>query len=147
VGAESGGSGIVVAEATPVVRESATVSDAALRSAVSPVTVSAAEPASVSTGLLPQPLPTSAAALIVTTSFAPLAVIEVAPDPVVMAKLLSVASPVVTDSDPGKPPTLRLPTHPVTTSSADPDSVSDAVSASAPALTVTASLLPPSVIA
>ena len=100
---------------------------------------------SVSAALLPQPLP-SAAALIVTVSFAPLAVIEVAPDPVVMAKLLSVASPVVRLSAPVRAPTLRLPTRPVTTSAAEPDRVSVAFSARAAALTVTTSLLPLAVI-
>ena len=132
---------IVLSEASPVVTVSAPVSEAALRSATRPVTVSAAEPESVSAALLPQPLP-SAAALIVTVSFAPLAVIEVAPDPVVMAKLLSVASPVVRLSAPVRAPTLRLPTRPVTTSAAEPDRVSVAFSARAAALTVTTSLLP-----
>ena len=44
----------------------------------------------------------SAVALTVTTSLAPLAVIEVAPEPVVMAMPLSAALPVVTVSAPVK---------------------------------------------
>ena len=65
--------------ASPVVTVSAPVSEPAAISPTSPVTVSAAEPASVSAVFS-----ASEVALTVTTSLAPLAVIEVAAEPVVM---------------------------------------------------------------
>src|SRR6185295_3790960 len=127
---------IVLSDASPVVTESVPVSEAALMLPTSPVTISVAEPTSVSAVLL-----ASAEALIVSASFAPLAVIEVTPDPVVMAILSSVALPVVTFSAPVSEPALRLPTRPVTVSTAVPESVRVVFSASAVALTVTISLV------
>ena len=59
---------------------------------------------------------------------------------------MSAASPVVTVSAPVSEPAVRLPTRPVTTSAAEPASVSVVFSASAVALTVTASLAPLAVI-
>ncbi len=63
----------------------------------------------------------SADALIVNVSPAPLAVIEVAAEPVVIAMALSTASPVVTVSAPVKEPAAIFPIRPVTVSAAEPD--------------------------
>ena len=57
-------------------------------------------------------------------SLAPLAVIEVAAEPVVIEMPLSAALPVVTVSAPVSELALMSPTSPVTTSAADPVSVS-----------------------
>ena len=76
----------------------------------------------------------------VTTSLAPLAVIEVAAEPVVIDMPLSTASPVVTFSVPVSDPAAISPTSPVTTSAADPARVSAVFCASAVAFTVTVSL-------
>ncbi len=76
----------------------------AARSPRNPVTVSAAEPASVKVALS-----ASAVAVTVTTSLAPLAVIEVAAEPVVIEMVLSVASPVVTVSAPVREPGRDIP--------------------------------------
>ena len=100
-----------------------------------PVTTSAAEPARVSAVLL-----ASAVALTVTVSSAPLAVIEVAAEPVVIAMPLSTVSPVVTVSAPVSAPAAMLPTSPVTTSAAEPARVSAVLLASAAAATVIVSL-------
>ena len=89
----------------------------------------------------------SAVASTVTTSLVPLALIEVAAEPVVIVIPLSVASPVVTLSAPLSEPAARSPTRPVTVSAAEPASVSVVFCASAVALTVTTSLLKLSVIA
>ena len=101
-----------------------------------PVTTSAADPASVSAVFC-----ASAVALTVTTSLAPLAVIEVAAEPVVIDMPLSAAFPVVTVSAPVSEPAAISPTSPVTTSAADPASVSAVFCASAVAVTVTVSVL------
>ena len=108
---------------------------------IRPLTTSAAEPTSVSVVLL-----ASVVASTVTVSLAPLAVIEVAAEPVVIAMPLSAASPVVTVSAPVSEPAAIFPTRPVTVSAAEPDSVSVVSSASAVALTVTTSLAPLAVI-
>ena len=81
--------------ALPVVTFRVPVSDPAAISPTSPVTTSAAEPARVSAVFCP-----SAVAVTVTVSVLKLSVIEVAAEPVVMAIVLSVASPVVTFSAP-----------------------------------------------
>ena len=75
-------------------------------------------------------------------SLAPLAVIEVAAEPVVMLMPLSAALPVVTVSAPVSEPAAMSPTSPVTVSAAEPASVSAAFCASAVAVTVTISLAP-----
>ena len=111
--------------ASPVVTVSAPVKEPAAISPTRPVTVSAAEPASVSAVFS-----ASAVALTVTVSLAPLAVIEVAAEPVVMLMPLSAALPVVTVSAPVREPAAIFPTSPVTTSAADPANVR---SCSAPA--------------
>ena len=77
---------------------------------------------------------------------APLAVIEVAAEPVVIAIVLSVASPVVTVSAPVSEPAVMFPISPVTVSAAEPISVSAVLLASAVASTVTMSLAPLAVI-
>ena len=71
---------MVLSVASPVVTVSAPVSVPAVIFPISPVTTSAAEPTSVSAVLL-----ASAVAFTVTVSPAPLAVIEVAAEPVVIA--------------------------------------------------------------
>ena len=101
-----------------------------------PVTASAADPTSVSAVFS-----ASAVALTVTTSLAPLAVIEVAPEPVVIAMPLSAALPVVTVNAPVKAPAAIFPTRPVTVSTAEPLSVSAVFCASAVALTLRATPL------
>ena len=126
-----------LSDASPVVTESAPVSEPALRSPARPVTVSAAEPERVSAMFA-----ASAVALTVTVSLLKLSVIEVAADPVVMAMLLSDASPVVTESVPVSAAALMLPTRLVTVSAAEPESVRVVFSASAVASTVTTSLVP-----
>ena len=123
--------------ASPVVTVSAPVREPAAISPTRPVTVSAAEPASVSAVFS-----ASAVALTVTTSLAPLAVIEVAAEPVVIAMPLSAALPVVTVSAPVSEPAAIFPTRPVTVSAADPASVSVVFCASAVAFTVTVSVAP-----
>ena len=102
-----------------VVTFSAPLTPVAARSPRNPVTVSAAEPASVNVKLS-----ASAVAFTVTISLAPLAVIEVAAEPVVIEMPLSVASPVVTVSAPVREPAAIFPTRPVTVSAAEPTSVS-----------------------
>ena len=72
--------------------------------------------------------------------------IEVAAEPVVIAIVLSVASPVVTVSAPVSELAVILPTRPVTVSAAEPDQRQRRVLASAVALTVTTSLAPLAVI-
>ena len=67
--------------------------------------------------------------------------IEVAAEPVVIEMPLSAALPVVTVSAPVSEPALMSPTSPVTTSAADPTSVSAVFCASAVAVTVTVSVL------
>src|SRR5262249_56009353 len=82
---------------------------------IRPVRPSAAQPASVSAVLL-----ASAVASTVTTSPAPLAVTELAPDPVAIAMPLSAASPVVTVNAPVREFAVTLPTSPLTVSPAEP---------------------------
>ncbi len=81
--------------ALPVVTVSVPVSEPAAISPTRPVTTSAAEPDSVSAVFC-----ASAVAVTVTVSVLKLSVIEVAAEPVVIAIVLSVASPVVTVSAP-----------------------------------------------
>ena len=102
-----------------VVTFSAPLTALAVRSPCSPVTVNPAEPDKVKAALS-----ASAVAVTVTVSVAQLAVIEVAAEPVVIAIVLSVASPVVTVSAPVSEPAVMLPIRPVTTSAAEPTSVS-----------------------
>src|SRR5450631_3031522 len=85
--------------ASPVVTVSAPVREPAAISPTSPVTASAAEPMSVRAVFC-----ASAVAVTVTVSPAPLAVIEVAAEPVVMLMPLSAALPVVTVSAPVREP-------------------------------------------
>src|SRR5262249_24643880 len=75
------------------------------------------------------------------TSLAPLAVIEVAPDPVVIEMPLSAALPVVTLKVPVKDPAVILPTTPVTVSAEEPASVSAVFCANAVASTLSATPL------
>ena len=82
----------------------------------------------------------------VTTSLAPLAVIEVAAEPVVIAIVLSVASPVVTFSVPVSELAVILPISPLTTSAEEPTSVSTVLLARAAVSTVTVSPAPLAVI-
>ena len=100
-------------------------------SPTSPVTVSAAEPISVSAVFC-----ASAVAFTVTLSVLKLSVIEVAAEPVVIDIVLSVASPVVTVSAPVREPAAMLPISPVTTSAADPVNVRAVLLASAVASTL-----------
>ena len=79
-------------------------------------------------------------------SLAPLAVIEVAAEPVVIVMPLSAASPVVTVSVPVSAEASRSPTRPSTTNAAEPDSVSRVFCASTDACTVTVSVAKLSVI-
>jgi hypothetical protein len=88
----------------------------------------------------------SAVAFTVTVSVAKLSVIEVAAEPVVIEIVLSVASPVVTVNVPVSEPAAMLPISPLTTSVADPASVSTLLFANAPAFTVMASPAPFAVI-
>ena len=88
----------------------------------------------------------SAVAFTVTISLAPLAVIEVAAEPVVMLMPLSAALPVVTVSAPVREPAAIFPTSPVTVSAAEPLSVKAVFCANAVAVTVTISLAPLAVI-
>ena len=99
-----------------------------------PVTTNAAVPVSVSSLSL-----ANVVAFTVTVSPDPLAVIEVASEPVVIVTALSAASPVVTVSVPVTALASTSPTSPVTTKSAEPDSVSSVFCASAAAFTVTVS--------
>ena len=85
-------------------------------------------------------------AVTVTVSVLKAALIEVAAEPVVIAIVLSAASPVVTVNAPVSEPAAISPTSPVTTSAADPASVSTVFCARAVALTVTTSLAPLAVI-
>ncbi len=101
-----------------VVTFKAPLTPVAVRSPCSPVTVSAADPASVNATLS-----ASAVAVTVTVSVLKLSVIEVAAEPVVIDMVLSVASPVVTVSAPVREPAVMLPISPVTTSAAEPTSV------------------------
>ena len=101
--------------ASPVVTVSAPVREPAAISPTSPVTVSAAEPLSVNAVFC-----ANAVAFTVTISLAPLAVIEVAAEPVVMLMPLSAALPVVTVSAPVREPATIFPTNPVTVSAAAP---------------------------
>ena len=91
-------------------------------------------------------LSASAVAFTVTVSVLKLSVIEVAAEPAVMLMPLSAASPVVTVSAPVREPAAISPTNPVTTSAADPASVSTVFCANAVAVTVTVSVLKLSVI-
>ena len=127
--------------ALPVVTVRAPVSEPAVISPTSPVTTSAADPVSVSAVFCAR-----AVALTVTVSPAPLAVIEVAAEPVVIDMPLSAALPVVAVSVPVSEPAAISPTRPVTTSAADPASVSAVFCPSAVAVTVTVSVLKLSVI-
>ena len=68
--------------------------------------------------------------------------IEVAAEPVVIVMVLSVASPVVTVSAPVSELAVMLPISPLTTSAAEPTSVSAVLLASVVASTVTVSLAP-----
>ncbi len=68
--------------------------------------------------------------------------IEVVAEPVVIAIVLSVASPVVTVSAPVSELAVMLPIRPLTTSAAEPISVSVVLLASVVASTVTVSLAP-----
>ena len=106
---------MALSAASPVVTVSAPVREPAAISPTSPVTVSAAEPISVSAVFC-----ANAVAVTVTTSLAPLAVIEVAAEPVVMLMPLSAALPVVTVSAPVREPAAIFPTSPVTVSAAEP---------------------------
>ena len=117
--------------ASPVVTVSAPVREPAAISPTSPVTVSAAEPISVSAVFC-----ASAVAFTVTVSVLKLSVIEVAAEPVVIDMVLSVASPVVTVSAPVREPAVMFPISPVTTSAAEPTSVSAILLANAAALTL-----------
>src|SRR5262245_58596270 len=128
---------IVLSAALPVVTVSAPVSDPAAISPTNPVTTSAADPANVSAVFC-----ASKAAFTVTTSLPPLALIEVAAEPVVMLMPLSAALPVVTFKVPVNEPAATSPTSPVTTSAADPVSVSAVFCASVVAFTVTVSPAP-----
>ena len=104
------------------------------------IMVAAADPERVSV------LAVSAVAFTVTISLAPLAVIEVAAEPVVIDMVLSAASPVVTVSAPVREPAAMFPTSPVTVSAAEPLSVKAVFCANAVAVTVTTSLAPLAVI-
>jgi hypothetical protein len=108
---------------------------------ISPVTTSAAEPISVSAVLLASAVASSAM-----VSPAPLAVIEVAPEPVVIEIVSSAAFPVVTVNAPVSEDAAMSPINPVTTSAAEPVSVSAILSANTVAFTVTVSLAKLSVI-
>src|SRR6266404_5720657 len=132
---------MVLSVASPVVTVSAPVKEPAVIFPISPVTTSAADPASVRAILL-----ANAVAFTVTVSVLKLLVIEVVAEPVVMDMVLSVASPVVTVSSPVREPAVIFPISPVTTSAADPASVSAILLASAVAFTVTVSVLKLSVI-
>ena len=101
--------------ALPVVTVSAPVKEPAAISPTRPVTVSAADPTSVSVVFC-----ASAVAFTVTVSVPKLSVIEVAAEPVVIAIVLSVASPVVTVSAPVSELAVMLPISPLTTSAAEP---------------------------
>ena len=99
--------------ALPVVTESVPVSEPAVILPTRPVTISAAEPVRVSAVFC-----ASAVALTVTVSVLKLSLIEVAAEPVVIAIVLSVASPVVTLSAPVSALAVIFPIRPVTTSAA-----------------------------
>ena len=100
-------------------------------SPTSPVTTSAADPASVNAVFC-----ANAVAVTVTISVLKLSMIEVAAEPVVIDMVLSVASPVVTVSAPVREPAAIFPISPVTTSAAEPTSVRAVLLANVVALTL-----------
>src|SRR5262249_42618395 len=95
---------IPLSAASPVVTVSAPVNDPAAISPTSPVTTSAADPESVSAVFW-----ANAEAFTVMTSLAPLALIVVAAEPVVIDMPLSAALPVVTFSVPVNDPAAISP--------------------------------------
>src|SRR5262249_42552440 len=127
--------------ALPVVTFRVPVNDPAAISPTSPVTTSAAEPATVTAVFS-----ASAVAVPAPVSVLKLSVIEVGAEPVVIAIVLSVASPVVTVSAPVSELAVILPIRPLTTSAEDPTSVSTVLLASVVASTVTVSPVPFAVI-